>query len=128
MARSLKFKAALVSLLLFAVFLGAWQYATQPSASATASGASAEYAALMGKGAEKSDGFPPPAKVGRAFVQYLSDPFYDKGPNDKGIGIQLAYSLWRVGVGFLLAVLVALPLGFVAEFPAGWLAPEGARA
>jgi nitrate/nitrite transport system permease protein len=31
--------------------------------------------------------------VGKAFVTYLSDPFYDKGPNDKGIGIQLGYSL-----------------------------------
>jgi hypothetical protein len=68
----------------------------------------------MGKGAEKAGGFPPPPiAVGRAFVEYLSDPFYDKGPNDKGIGIQLAHSLARVAVGFLLAVLVAMPLGFV---------------
>ena len=33
-----------------------------------------------------------------------SDPFYDSGPNDKGIGIQLAYSIARVAVGYLLAV------------------------
>ena len=112
MPKSMKLKAALLSLLLFAVFLGAWQFATQPKVSNGLAGASAEYAALMGKGAEKSDGFPPPAKVGRAFVEYLSDPFYDKGPNDKGIGIQLAYSLARVGLGFLLALIVALPLGF----------------
>jgi nitrate/nitrite transport system permease protein len=112
MPTALKLKAALLSLLLFALFLAAWQIATQPKESASLAGASAEYAALMGKGAEKSDGFPPPAKVGRAFVEYLSDPFYDKGPNDKGIGIQLAHSLWRVGLGFLLAVIVALPLGF----------------
>jgi nitrate/nitrite transport system permease protein len=72
----------------------------------------AEYAALMGKGAEKSDGLPPPTKVAQAFVHYLADPFYDNGPNDKGIGIQLAHSLARVGLGFALAVLVALPLGF----------------
>ncbi len=37
----------------------------------------------------------------------------DNGPNDKGIGIQLAHSLGRVGLGFALAVLVALPLGFL---------------
>jgi nitrate/nitrite transport system permease protein len=43
----------------------------------------------------------------------LADPFYDKGPNDKGIGIQLGHSLWRVALGFFLAVLVALPLGFI---------------
>ena len=48
-----------------------------------------------------------------AVVQHLSIPFYDNGPNDKGIGIQLGYSLARVGLGFLLAALVAIPLGFV---------------
>ncbi len=112
MNASLRLKAALVSLMLFALFLGAWQLATQPRDGGKLAGASAEYAALMGKGADKADGFPPPAKVGQAFVEYLSHPFYDKGPNDKGIGIQLAYSLARVGAGFLLAVLVALPLGF----------------
>jgi nitrate/nitrite transport system permease protein len=52
-------------------------------------------------------------EVGKAIVQQLADPFYDKGPNDKGIGIQLAHSLARVGLGFLLAVLVALPVGFM---------------
>lgn len=113
MPSRLAFKAALISLLLFAVFLGAWQLATKTKASATLQGADAEYAALMGKGQEKNDGFPPPAKVAKAFVAYLSDPFYDKGPNDKGIGIQLAYSLGRVGLGFLLAIVVALPLGFM---------------
>ena len=35
------------------------------------------------------------------------------GPNDKGIGIQLAYSLARVLLGYLLAALVAIPLGFL---------------
>ena len=74
----------------------------------------AEYAALMGGGAaEKSAGFPRPWTVGKAFVKFLSDPFYVKGPNDQGIGIQLGYSLARVGIGFLLAMLVAVPLGFI---------------
>jgi len=106
-------KAGLISLLLFLAFIGAWSLATHQKEGPAASGADAEYAALMGKGAEKTSGFPPPAKVGEAFVTYLSDPFYDKGPNDKGIGIQLAHSLGRVGLGFFLAVVVALPLGFV---------------
>jgi nitrate/nitrite transport system permease protein len=112
MPSKLSLHAALISILIFAIFLGAWQLATQPKESSALAGADAEYAALMGKGAEKTDGFPPPVKVARAFVEYLSDPFYDKGPNDKGIGIQLAHSLGRVGLGFLLAVVVALPLGF----------------
>ena len=74
-----------------------------------------EYAKMMGKdpGAAKSTGFPPPIEVAKASWGHLSDPFYDNGPNDKGIGIQLAHSLGRVGLGFLLAVLVAVPLGFL---------------
>jgi nitrate/nitrite transport system permease protein len=112
MPSKLTLKAALISILIFAIFIGAWHLATQPKESTSQAGADAEYAALMGKGAEKAGGFPPPIAVGRAFVEYLSDPFYDKGPNDKGIGIQMAHSLARVAVGFLLAVLVALPVGF----------------
>jgi nitrate/nitrite transport system permease protein len=43
----------------------------------------------------------------------LADPLYDKGPNDKGIAIQLAHSLARVALGFGLAMLIAIPLGFL---------------
>ena len=111
--RSLNLKAAFISVLLFLLFIGAWHMATLPKESLTLSTADSEYAALMGKGAEKSGGFPPPLEVGKAFVTYLSDPFYDRGPNDKGIAIQLGHSLARVGLGFFLAVLVAVPLGFV---------------
>ena len=110
----------MVSLLMLLVFLGAWQLsATAPSvAGAAKAGMTAEemeYQKMMGKdpGAVKSTGFPPPMEVGKVIVLHLSDPFYDKGPNDKGIGIQLMHSLGRVGLGFLLAVLVALPVGFM---------------
>jgi len=108
------FKAALISLVLFALFIAAWHLATLPKdvPVTAASTADAEYAALMGRSQDKGSGFPPPLEVGRAFVHYLSDPFYDHGPNDKGIAIQLGYSLARVGLGFFLAILVALPLGF----------------
>ena len=47
----------------------------------------------------------------------MSNPFYDNGPNDKGIGIQLAYSLSRLGAGFLLAALVAIPIGVLIGMP-----------
>ena len=104
-------KAAFISLMMLLVFLGAWHLATQPKETTAAIGGSAEYAALMGTGQQKT-GFPTPAMVGQSFVTYLSDPFYDKGPNDKGIGIQIAYSLGRVALGFLLATLIALPVGF----------------
>ena len=51
--------------------------------------------------------------MGETVVKQLSSPFYDNGPNDKGIGIQLGYSVARVAIGFLLAALVAIPLGFL---------------
>ena len=66
-----------------------------------------------GAAEEAQTGFPHPSLVWKEAVYQLSDPFYDKGPNDKGIGTQLKYSLFRVGTGFFLAVAVAVPLGFI---------------
>jgi nitrate/nitrite transport system permease protein len=110
---SLSQKSALLSLLLFGVLLLVWQLATLPEAKTVAAGVDPEYAALMGGGAESSaSDFPAPAVMAKTLWEELSDPFYDNGPNDKGIGIQLAYSLARVLAGFLMAALVAIPLGF----------------
>ena len=119
--KTMGFKAGLVSALLLALFVSAWYLATASSAGTGAGGASTltaeqiEYQKMMGKdpGATKASGFPTPMQMGQTFVKQLSDPFYDRGPNDKGIAIQLAHSLGRVGLGFLLACLVAIPLGFV---------------
>lgn len=111
--RRSRLQSAALSLLLCAVLLAVWQFATRPKPQALPSGVSAEYAALMGQGSAQRQGFPTPRQVAETFVRELRDPFYDHGPNDKGIGLQLAYSLARVGVGFALALLVALPLGFV---------------
>jgi len=117
--KALKLRAALLSLLLLAALLGIWHVATLPGpAAARSAGLSAEqieYEKMMGKdpGAQKSTGFPTLAQMGAAIAKQLRDPFYDNGPNDKGIAIQLAWSLARVGLGFLLACLVAVPLGFV---------------
>jgi nitrate/nitrite transport system permease protein len=41
----------------------------------------------------------------------VSHPFYDNGPNDKGIGIQLFSSIARVFIGFGLGSAVAIPAG-----------------
>ena len=57
--------------------------------------------------------FPGPAKVWDSAVKLFSDPFYQKGPNDQGIGWNIISSLKRVGIGFGLAALVGIPLGFV---------------
>ncbi|SFQ13860.1 nitrate ABC transporter permease [Variovorax sp. 770b2] len=119
--RTLSLKAALVSLLMFLLLVGAWQLATLPAAGVDATvGMTAEqieYQKMLGKdptqGQVKSSGFPTPAEMGATAWKHLSNPFYDNGPNDKGIAIQLAYSLARVGLGFLLACVVAVPLGFV---------------
>jgi nitrate/nitrite transport system permease protein len=105
-------KAAFLSLLLLAILLGIWHLATLPKGSA-AVGSDPEYAKLMGLDKPKSDGLPTPAQLGSTAWKQLSNPFYDAGSNDKGIGIQLAYSLGRVALGFALAALVAIPLGFV---------------
>lgn len=122
--RSLEFRAGVVSLLIFVFILATWHAATLPSKPAAApsvavSAEQAEYDKLMGKSAlaageaAKTTGFPTLAQMGDTIVKQLSNPFYDNGPNDKGIAIQLAYSLARVGLGFLIACAVAIPLGFL---------------
>ncbi|MET0962457.1 MAG: nitrate ABC transporter permease [Noviherbaspirillum sp.] len=120
MPSRLTLRAGMLSLLILVVFVLGWHLATAPRAAGPAAGLSAEqqeYAKLMGgaggAGAEKTTGFPTPAQMGETIVKQLSDPFYDNGPNDKGIGIRLGHSLGRVALGFLLAALVAIPVGFV---------------
>ena len=61
----------------------------------------------------KSTTFPTPAATFIEAVKVFSDPFYSKGPNDQGIGWNILYSLERVAVGFGMAALVGIPLGFM---------------
>ncbi|AFZ18340.1 nitrate ABC transporter permease [Allocoleopsis franciscana] len=44
---------------------------------------------------------------------YILNPFYRRGPGDLGIGWLLLASLRRVGLGFGLGAVVAIPLGFL---------------
>ena len=62
---------------------------------------------------QKGGAFPTPAATFEAAVKLFADPFYSKGPNDQGIGWNILYSLQRVGVGFGLAAVVGIPLGFL---------------
>ena len=116
---TLNFRAAILSVLILLVFLGAWHAATSaPDKGGATTGMTAEqieYAKMMGKdpGAEKAGGFPTLGQMGETVWTHVSNPFYDNGPNDKGILIQLGYSLLRVALGFGLACLVAIPLGFL---------------
>lgn len=111
MAKYRHLRSAVLSVVLFICLLAIWYVATKPIE--TAATADSEYAQLMGKSAAKTSGLPTPGQIGQTIVKQISNPFYDNGPNDKGIGIQLAYSLARVGSGFLLAALVAIPIGFL---------------
>jgi nitrate/nitrite transport system permease protein len=43
--------------------------------------------------------------------ELLRNPFYNNGPNDQGIGLQVTASLTRVFIGFTAGSLVAIPAG-----------------
>lgn len=60
-----------------------------------------------------SSTFPTPAGTFDAAVKLFADPFYRKGPNDQGIGWNVLNSLQRVALGFGMAALVGIPLGFM---------------
>jgi nitrate/nitrite transport system permease protein len=61
----------------------------------------------------KSTSFPSPGQTFDAAVKLFADPFYQKGPNDQGIGWNILSSLQRVALGFGMAALVGIPLGFM---------------
>ncbi|WP_321890084.1 MULTISPECIES: nitrate ABC transporter permease [Paraburkholderia] len=122
MKSSIRLQAAFVSLAMVAILLVCWQFATTAGTQvqqAPTTPEQKEYARLMGQApgdqsAEPtSDGFPTPAQFLSVAAKNLAHPFYDHGPNDKGIGIQLGHSLLRVAGGYLLAVVVSIPLGFL---------------
>ncbi|MDI4663876.1 nitrate ABC transporter permease [Xanthobacter autotrophicus] len=111
--KSLGVRAGLLSVLLFVVFCAAWQLAVTPSAS-TGPALDPEYAKLMGiSTAGAKSAMPGPLDVAAKLWDNLKRPFYDNGPNDKGLGLQLLYSIGRVALGYALAVVVAVPIGFL---------------
>jgi nitrate/nitrite transport system permease protein len=105
--------APLLSIAILLAFLGVWHVGTMEETGKQV--VDPEYAKLVGAAAAtgQKSALPGPGEVGRKLWDHLADPFYDKGPNDKGIGIQLAYSIGRVAIGYLLAALVAIPIGFL---------------
>ena len=112
MVQSLTWRAAFLSLAIFAAFVTSWHLATRGSG--VAQPMDPEYSKLMGATATAGkSAMPGPLDVGAKLWEHVKQPFYDNGPNDKGVGIQLGYSVARVAVGYLLAVAVALPIGFL---------------
>jgi nitrate/nitrite transport system permease protein len=102
-------RAAILSILMLVVGLLAWELSIPAQKAAEEL---TEYERLTGAGSAKA-GVPPPSDVLAKAWEQLSNPFYDAGPNDKGIGIQIGYSIYRVLTGYALAAALAIPLGFL---------------
>jgi nitrate/nitrite transport system permease protein len=113
MRASERTRAGLLSVLVLLLFFGAWHLATLPVAGTQV--VDDEYARLVGAAAAtgQKSAFPTPGEFLSTLGSHLADPFFDRGTNDKGIGIQLGWSIGRVALGFSLAALVAIPLGFL---------------
>ncbi|MFZ3087410.1 MAG: nitrate ABC transporter permease [Methylotenera sp.] len=74
----------------------------------------------------QSPNLPGPVKTWHSAVELFSDPFYDNGPNDKGVGWNIFNSLKRVALGFGLAAMIGIPIGFIIgrfEFASRMTAP-----
>ncbi len=103
----------LLTALLVLVF-GGWQLATIPAAG-KAPPMDKAYAEMMGVEAQQGGrtAMPRPSDIAEHLWDQLRDPFSGRGTNTQGIGIQLAWSLGRVLIGFTLAAVIAVPLGFL---------------
>ena len=56
---------------------------------------------------------PSPLKTWQESKLYILSPWEKRGEMDQGIGLMTAYSLFRVGKGFFLAIAIGTPLGFL---------------
>lgn len=86
-------RSILLFLLSLAIFLGFWEL-----------GARAGWFAK---------GMPTASATLKEFWWWTTNPFFNNGPNDLGIGWNLLISLRRVAIGYILASLVAIPLGIL---------------
>jgi nitrate/nitrite transport system permease protein len=78
-------------LLLVAALVGLWEYlASGPAAT-----------------------LPPPSTVWATSKELITNPFYDRGGLDKGLGLHLAASLQRVALGFALSAVIGVALGML---------------
>lgn len=60
-----------------------------------------------------AQGMPTASKTLEEFWWWITHPFFNNGPNDLGIGWNLLISLRRVAIGYILASLIAIPLGIL---------------
>jgi len=74
----------------------------------------------------RNDNFPTPLATLQQALVLFADPFYRNSPNDQGIGWNVLASLKRVALGFGLAALIGIPLGFLigrVRFVGGMFGP-----
>src|SRR5439155_10436142 len=56
---------------------------------------------------------PSPARTWQESRRYVLEPFFKDGEMNQGIGRLAFYSLLRVGKGYLLALVIGTPIGFM---------------
>ena len=88
-----RIRAMIIGALLLAVFLSLWQLTVT-------AGWLTELA-------------PTPARTATRAIEIFSDPFYYHGTTSVGIFWHLITSLRRVLIGFTIATLIAVPVGFL---------------
>src|SRR5215510_10091490 len=64
--------------------------------------------------------FPSPLQTWQESRRYVLEPFFKDGEMNQGIGRLAAYSLVRVSKGFLLALAIGTPLGFLLGLSRGF--------
>ena len=102
MKRLLALRAAVVSLTLFGTALFLWHDLTRSTAPRLVAGVTQSRPAMPG-----------PLDVGYQLLEHLRDPLSVQHPGEKSLVLHLAASLAHAAAGFLLATLVALPLGIL---------------
>ena len=63
---------------------------------------------------------PSPVKTWYESSRYVLEPFFKDGEMNQGIGRLAFYSLVRVGKGYLLALLIGTPIGFLLGLSRGF--------
>jgi nitrate/nitrite transport system permease protein len=103
-----------LSVAVFALFIIVWQLLTA-AAPPNNIAVDSEYARLAGASAAAAPSatIPTPGAVAKRGWELLTNAFDDSNPNNLGIAWHLLRSLGRVLLGFGLAVVVAVPAGFM---------------
>src|SRR6476660_411940 len=102
MNRLLALRAAVVSLTLLGTALFLWHDLTRSATLRPSAGVTQSRPAMPG-----------PLDVGHQLLEHLRDPLSVKHPGENSLVLHLAASLAHAAAGFLLAALVALPLGLL---------------